>query len=202
MLKVCKFFVCLLFGVLIYANSYAVDLSGSAVVSITSDTAVLAKNIAMAEARRQIVFDKLGQYADKDQLRNAMAQEKDLSGLISQTSIDGEKISDTTYSATVHMTIDPVVAQQWMVQHGVQNWLQSSDVDSSVLIVKLTLNAPLSDWGTFNALVNKIDYRVSEISGNTVTIVVPQAQRSQFTAAVYGAGWQHAVKNDVLNIWR
>ena len=39
----------------------AADLRGNVSLNITSDTATAAKNIAMIEARRQIVSDVLGQ---------------------------------------------------------------------------------------------------------------------------------------------
>ncbi|MBQ2005796.1 MAG: hypothetical protein II219_03230, partial [Alphaproteobacteria bacterium] len=43
-------------------------MSGTASVNITSDTAATAKNIAISDARRQIIGDVLRQYTDNAQL--------------------------------------------------------------------------------------------------------------------------------------
>lgn len=204
MLRFCEIFGCLICCTFICARAFALDLSGKAVVSITSDTAVSAKNIAMAEARRQIVLDKLGQYSDREQLKVAITDSKDLSGLISQTSIEGEKISDTMYDATVYMTIDAVAAKQWLAQHEVQNWLQTSPMDDDVFLVTVMLNTPLADWAEFNSITdaNKITFQINEFLGDTVVVFVPKQQRGIFTAALHSRGWKYSVKNDVLKLWK
>lgn len=204
MLRFCKIFGCLICCTFIFARAFALDLSGKAVVSITSDTAVSAKNIAMAEARRQIITDKLGQYADREQLKGAIENNKDLTGLISQTSIEGEKISDTMYDATIYMTVDAVAAQQWLDQNGVQNWLQTSNADIDTVMVKITFSMPVADWADFNSVVkdNKINYQIHEMFGNTAIVSVPKKQRGTFTAALHGKGWKYSAKDDNLSFWK
>ena len=50
-------------------SAYAANgMSGTASVNITSDTAATAKNMAMSDARRQIIGDVLRQYTDNAQL--------------------------------------------------------------------------------------------------------------------------------------
>ena len=81
----------------------AADLVGTASVRMTSDTASTAKTMAINDARRQILIDKLHVYAMPDQLNAAIraAKSTELTNLISETNIDGEQISDTTYSANI-----------------------------------------------------------------------------------------------------
>ena len=102
---------------------WCVDLSGVASVSITSDTAANAKNIAFDEARRQIIADSLRQYADADALGTALrnAKKAEVAELIASSSIDGEKQSDTTYSANISMVVDGGAARTWLDNNAVQH---------------------------------------------------------------------------------
>jgi hypothetical protein len=128
-------------------GAYAADLVGTASVRMTSDTATTAKTMAINDARRQILVDKLSQYSMRDQLSAAVrnAKSADLANLISETSIDGEQISDTTYSANITMTIDKNAARRWLAANGVQNWLSDGSV-VDVFTANITLNNPISDW--------------------------------------------------------
>ena len=80
-------------------SAHATELSGTASVSITSDTSASAKNIAMDEARRRIIVDSLSHYSVPDQLRAAVkdAKSSELTNLIAASEISGERQSDTTY---------------------------------------------------------------------------------------------------------
>ena len=121
----------------------AVTLSGSANVNITSDTAVNAKNIAMNEARRQIIVDVLSPYTDAQQLRSVIAntESDELTNLIASTSIDGEKLSNTTYNAKINMVIDIANAREWLVNNSVQNWLPGDAVSNRfVVVANLSVN--------------------------------------------------------------
>ena len=82
---------------------WAGTLSGTVSVNITSDTAATAKNMAFDEARRQIISDILSQYSNADQLNEVLknSSSTDLTNLVASSSIDGEKQSDTTYSANI-----------------------------------------------------------------------------------------------------
>ena len=138
MLKIRSFFV---FVVLCLGpvSVWAVDLSGSAAVSITSDTAANAKNMAFDEARRQIIGDSLRQYVDVDAMAVALqnAKNSELANLVATSSIDGEKVSDTTYSANITMTLDSNAARTWLENNNVQYWLpDESKRDVFVVSVK------------------------------------------------------------------
>lgn len=203
MLKFIKFFVCCM---CVCPLAMADVLSGNAVVNITSDTAVTAKNIAMAEARRQIIMDTLGQYAVRDQLKSVVdaAKNDELTGLISQTTIEGERFSDTTYTANIYMTIDSMVAQQWLTQNGVQNWLKTSVANDDMFVVVIKLSNPLSNWTELNKILDgkKINTVIDEIFGDRVTMSIQKQQRSQFMAALHDNGWKYSLNDSVVNIWK
>ena len=183
----------------------AVDLRGVANVNITSDTAANAKNIAFDEARRQIVMDALRQYADVNALRSAVksAKSSELMNLVQQSSIDGEKTSDTTYSASISMTLNLDAARNWLATNEVQNWLpDETKRDAFTVVVKLS--NPLSDWGQLNqiARTENIDMTTKSITGDLVRVEMPVSVRGKWTIAVREAGWRYANKDGVLNIWK
>ena len=185
--------------------SFAVSLQGTAFVNITSDTAATAKNIAFDEARRQILNDKLRQYADVDAISDAIknAKRDDLANLILQSSIDGEQTSDTTYSASVSMTVDIEAAREWLAQNEIQNWLPTNDV-TDVFVVNVKMSDKLVDWSELNrvARAKNIDLNVVSLSGNIAQLNLPKSVRTDFTIAIRGAGWRYADKNGELNIWK
>jgi hypothetical protein len=186
-------------------TSFAVTLQGAASVNVTSDTAATAKNMAFDEARRQILNDKLRQYADADAVKDAIknAKSSELANLILSSSIDGEQVSDTTYSASVSMTVDIDAARNWLVQNEIQNWLPTNDV-TDTFVVNVQMPDKLVDWSDLNriARAKNIDLNVVELAGNTVRLNLPKSVRTDFTIAIRGAGWRYADKNGELNIWK
>lgn len=183
----------------------AVTLSGSANVNITSDTAVNAKNIAMNEARRQIILDVLSPYTDAQQLRSVVAntESADLMNLIASTSIDGEKLSNTTYNAKINMVIDIANAREWLVNNSVQNWLPTDTVSNRFVVVA-NLSEPLQDIANLNQIANteNIDMVTDSISGNQITLSLPVANRTTFTIAVRENGWHYSNQENNLKIWK
>ena len=180
-------------------------MRGVASVNVTSDTAATAKNMAFDEARRQIIMDSLRQYADVNALRDAVKQAKtsELTDLIAESSIDGEKLSDTTYSAQISMTLDLDASRRWLEQNEVQNWLPD-DTKRDGFTVVIKLSEPLADWGRLNQIARneKIDFDTKNITGNVVTLELPNSVRGRFTIAVREAGWRYANKDGVLNLWK
>ena len=186
-------------------TSFAVTLQGTASVNVTSDTAATAKNMAFDEARRQILNDKLRQYADADAVTDVIknAKSSELANLILSSSIDGEQVSDTTYSASVSMTVDIDAARNWLMQNEIQNWLPTNDV-TDTFVVNVQMPDKLVDWSDLNriARAKNIDLNVVELAGNTVRLNLPKSVRTDFTIAIRGAGWRYADKNGELNIWK
>lgn len=183
--------------------SAAIDLSGVASVNVTSDTAATAKNMAFDEARRQIITDVLGQYSIPDQLDAVMqtAKSADLTNLIASSSIDGEKQSDTTYSANITMTIDADAARAWMNENNIQNWLTDGK-SGDMCVVQIVMSDKLAGWIELNniARTEGIDLDTKYINGNRVTIEIPTSLRSAFTIAIREVGWRYADQNGVLHI--
>ena len=179
------------------------DLSGVASVNVTSETAAMAKNMAMDEARRQIIVDVLGPYSIPDQLASALdnATSGTLAGLVVSSSISGEKQSDTTYSADITMTIDADAARAWMTENNVQNWL-SDGKTGDVFVAQVVMSDKLARWIELNQIVreNGIDMMTKYINGNQITVEIPSSARAEFTALVSAAGWRYADQNGVLHI--
>lgn len=179
-------------------------LSGMAHVNVTSDTAAVAKNMALDEARRQIITDALSMYADAEQLTDAVrdADAADLTNLISSTSIDGERLSDTTYSANITMTIDGAIAKKWMTDANISNWLNDGVGDKFVILV--TLRDGLDDWMELNRIARGENVAVDTkyIMGRQVAIELPAARRSAFTASMNMAGWHYVDDGGMLRLWK
>ena len=194
-----------LLGLVYISVANATGLYGVANVNVTSDTANAAKNMAMTEARRQIITDVLGQYSDRGTLLPALQATDDakLMGLIATTAIDGEQTSDTTYSANISMTLDLDATRQWLVENEIQNWLPNA-ADKNYFVVTVNLKDVIADWAELNKIARdeKIDFQTRGISGATVTLDVPVTQRGAFTIAVREGGWHFANMDTGLRIWK
>ncbi|MBR5625285.1 MAG: hypothetical protein IKW67_00705 [Alphaproteobacteria bacterium] len=201
--KIQVFFTVLLMSVC--APTFAANLSGVALVSITSDTAANAKSIAFDEARRQIISDSLRQYADVATLIDALknAKNTDLAVLVSQSSISGEKTSDTMYAATISMTLDSNAVQNWLDVNGVKNWLPDDSV-VDVFVVMVDMKNPLIDWIQLNQIARNMDLDLGTkyFVGNTVHLNLPKSKRGAFTIALRDAGWRYADNDGILKIWK
>ena len=200
-----KNYLFLLFCLMFMSLANAGGLSGGASVNVTSDTAVAAKNMAMAEARRQIVTDVLNQYSDRDALTVAMGAETDavLMTMISTTAIDDEKTSDTTYSANISMSLDVDAVRGWLNEKNIQNWLPDV-TGNSRFVVSVEMKNPIEDWAQLNKIASdeKIDMQTSSINGINVTIAIPVVQRGDFTIAVLENGWRFSNVDSGLRIWK
>ena len=184
---------------------YAAELVGSAEVSMTSDTSSTAKTMAINDARRQILIEKLTPYAMPDQLIPAIrsAKNSELVNLISETNIDNEKISDTAYSAKIAMTIDKVASRSWMTDNGIQNWLNDGS-SNDIFVAQISLKDAIADWAEFNRVMRgeHVDTKTKYISGKTVTVELPAGARASITIALRSAGWHTAVSDDIMRIWK
>ena len=193
-------------GVMLSGAAGAADLVGTVPVRMTSDTATTAKTMAINDARRQILIDKLGQYAMRDQLADAVrnAKSTELTNLISETGIDGEQISDTTYSANITMTIDKNAARRWMNENNIQNWLSDGAGAVNSFTVQFLLNDPVADWIQLQSIARaeRVDLSTKRISGNKVIAALPASARTSFTIALRGAGWKTAADDGFMRVWK
>lgn len=198
-----KKFLFILIATAFCGGAFAADLAGSASVNVTSDTAAAAKEMAFDEARRQIIVDVLGQYSIPDLLQEAVqnASSSDLTNLIASSSIDGEKQSDTTYSANITMAIDREAARTWMTENNVQNWLTDGKTGDK-FVVQVVMTDKLAGWMELQQIARNEGMELSTkyINGNQITVEVPVAKRAEFTIAIREAGWRYADQNGVLHI--
>ena len=204
-MKTVKYICSILVLCMMSISAFASELQSSATIRMTSDTAANAKNIAMDEARRQIITDVLQPYCDKDALGAAMQTVKnaDLVPLIAGVSIEGEQASDTVYAAKFTMTVDSDAARLWLGQNNVQNWLPDNS-EQDVFMVRATLADNLSDWGALNQIVRneKLNMMTKNITNNVVVFALPRSGRGAFTIALREQGWKYAESDGVLNIWK
>lgn len=197
----------LLFGCVFASLStgvFAAPLTATAHVNVTSDTAATAKNMAMDEARRQVIVEALSPYADATALRTAVKNEKSaiLTTLIESSGISGERQSDTTYSANITMTLDRNASRNWLISNGVQNWLGDGDDSGNESWVVVSLNDKLLDWSRVRraAADAGVDLNTKSINGNQINFRVPAARRGALTIALRDAGWRYSDKDGVLYI--
>ena len=204
-MKTVKYICSILILCVMSISVFASELKSSATIRMTSDTAANAKNIAMDEARRQIITDVLQPYCDKDALGAAMQTVKnaDLVPVIAGVSIEGEQASDTVYAAKFTMTVDSDAARLWLGQNNIQNWLPDNS-EQDVFMVRATLVDNLSDWGALNQIAHneKLNMMTKNITNNVVVFALPRSGRGAFTIALREQGWKYADSDGVLNIWK
>lgn len=182
-------------------------LTSNAYVNVTSDTAANAKTMAFNEARRQIIDDVLSKFVDQDQFRELMKNTKDsdLTNLISSSGIDSERLSSTTYSANIKMTVDLVEARKWLDENNVMNWLGADDsmpVDRSTLVIDVSGGLP--EWVELGSAMRSanVDIDVKRISSGVITASVPVTNRATLITAVRNAGWKYSDVDGFLKIWK
>ncbi len=164
-------------------------VSGVAHVNITSDTGANAKNMAMAEARRQIIVDVLTPYAVASDLIYD-TRDADLANLISATSIDGEKLSATSYAADIKMTVDGAAAKKFLDDNNVPNTIGMKTVADDTFIADVEIAGGPYQWAEFMKAMKDANIipEIRSISGTTVTVAVPQNISMKFLSAVIAHG--------------
>lgn len=193
-------------SVLGFGGAYAAPqiLTGTAAVNVTSETAAAAKNVAFDNARRQIIASALAPYADGAALGAAIkdAPASSLTNLVASSSIDGEQQSATTYSANITMTLDGMAVRRWLADNNINSWLPDNNAGDQVLVL-ITLRDRVGDWLQLNQIARgeNIELNTRNISGNQMTISIPESGRRMFVAAARSAGWQTS-DDGVLRLWK
>ena len=201
-----KFFMTAICYGVMFASAVAANLSGTASVNVTSDTAANAKNMAMAEARRQIIIDVLSSYSDEAAMKALVAAEKSnvLTDLIESSSISGERQSGTTYSADIKMTLDAVAVKTWLDSHDIRNWVRVGEDVTDTVGVVVTLGNKISDWMSVrrSAANAGIMLTADSIKGNEIAFRVDAGRRGALTIALRNAGWKYADRDGVLHVYK
>ena len=184
----------------------AAGMTGTAHVNITSDTAATAKTMAFDEACRQIIVDVLSPYSDVSALRSAVANEKNsvLTNLIESSGISGERLSDTTYSANIKMTLNRIAAKDWLAENDIQNWLRTEEDDGDRFTVVASLRDKFADWGQIRRVATGagVDLETESINGSQIVFRVKTGRRGALTIALRENGWRTKDKNGILHIFR
>ncbi|MDE6481967.1 MAG: hypothetical protein K2L25_04070 [Alphaproteobacteria bacterium] len=193
-------------SVLGFGGAYAAPqiLTGTAAVNVTSETAAAAKNVAFDNARRQIIVSALAPYADGAALGAVIkdAPASSLTNLVASSSIDGEQQSATTYSANITMTLDGMAVRRWLADNNINSWLPDNNAGDQVLVL-ITLRDRVGDWLQLNQIARgeNIELNTRNISGNQMTISIPESGRRMFVAVARSAGWQTS-DDGVLRLWK
>lgn len=202
-----KIFAVMFISVAMAGGAIAADLSGTTSVNVTSDTAADAKTIALNQARRQILTQVLSKYADANQVQVAVkdAKQSDLMNLISSSSIDGERQSDTTYTANVTMFVDTDAARKFFAENNIQNWLSdtSSNGTNGVMIL-VSMSDRVANWMELKRVARSVgaDLNTKYIMGNQATIEMPVNLRGAFISAARSVGWRVSDQDGALRIWK
>lgn len=202
-----KIFV-VVFGITaLMCAAHAADMSGTVDVNVTSDTAADAKSIAMNQARRQILNQVLGKYADASQVQVAVkdTSSSELMNLISSSSIDGEQLSDTAYSAKITMTVDGDAARKFLDANNIQNWFNDNNAGSvNGVMILISMSDRVANWTELKRIARDIgiDLNTRYMMGNQVTVEIPVNNRSAFVSAARRAGWHYSDTDGAIRIWK
>lgn len=185
--------------------SFGLELIGTVPVNQTSDTAANAKIYATNLARRQILYNVLSQYSQKEELNGLIhdSSSEELMDVISSTSVANEQISSDSYSAIITMVIDNDAAKKWLDTKGVQNWvpLKSSSEKFTAFIV---VPNGLADWAELKRITraSNVEIETQSMTGNQIVAKMPLNYQSKFTALIRGYGWKYTNNGGILQVWK
>ena len=190
---------------LLMGGAFAVDLSGYVAINQTSDTAANAKINAMNTARRQILFNVLSKYADKDEVGVLISEATDdeLVDLIASSSVSNEQISADSYLANVKMDLDNDAVISWLDAKGIRNWVPTKDSNEMATVFVVVQNG-ISDWAELKRIARalNIELDTQTMAGNQAVVKIPLNNRTRFTMAVREAGWKYSDMGGALQIWK
>ena len=186
-------------------GAFAVDLVATVPVNQTSDTAANAKINATNLARRQILYNVLSQYSQKEELNGLIynTSSDELMNLIASTSVANEQISSDTYSANITMNIDGIAAKRWLDSNGIRNWIPLKDSVEKFTVLIVVPNG-LADWAELKRITRaeNVEIETQSMSGNQIIAKMPLNYRAKFTASVRELGWKYADNGGVLQVWK
>ena len=181
------------------------ELSATVPVNQTSETAAKAKINATNLARRQILYNVLSPYAQKEELNGLIhnSSSEDLMNLVASTSVSNEQMSSNGYSANITMNIDSDAAKKWLDKNGVQNWVPLGTTEEKFTAFIVVPNG-IPDWAELKRITrsDNIEIETQVMTGNQIVVKMPLSYRSKFTAAVRGAGWRSTDNGGVLQVWK
>lgn len=184
---------------------FGFELKDTVPVNQTSDTATKAKNVATNNARRQILYNILSQYAQREELNNLVynSSNDDLMNLIASTSVANEQISADTYSANITMVIDNYAAKKWLDSAGVQNWVPLEESSEKFTVLIVVPNA-LADWADLKRITRYggVEIETQTMAGNQIIAKLPLNYQSKFMIDIRDAGWKYTNNGGILQVWK
>ena len=186
--------------------SFGFELSATVPVNQTSDTAANAKINATNLARRQILYNTLSQYSQKEELNGLISKTSsdELMNLISSTSVANEQISSDTYSANITMVVDNYAAKRWLDEQGVQNWVPLNNESAEKFTAFMVLQNGLVDWADLKRIAREgnVEIETKSMVGNQIVAKMPLSFRTKFISAIRGVGWKYADNGGILQVWK
>ena len=206
MKKYCKnLFVVIFSCVCVVGTAFGFELSATVPVNQTSDTAANAKINATNLARRQILYNVLSQYSQREELNGLIynSESDDLMNLISSTSVSNEQISSDTYSANITMVIDNRAAKKWLDNAGIQNWIPLEEAKEKFTVLMVVPNG-LADWAELKRITREgnVEIETQTMVGNQIVAKLPLNYQSRFMAAIREMGWKYTNNGGVLQVWK
>jgi hypothetical protein len=185
--------------------AHGFELSGTVPVSQTSETAANAKVKATDLAARQILYNVLSQYSQREELNGLIydSSNDELMNLISSTSVSNEQISSDTYSANITMVVDNYAAKKWLDKAGVQNWIPLEESSEKFTLFIVVPNG-LVDWAELKRITRSgnVEIETQTMAGNQIVVRLPLNYKSKFMAAVREAGWKYTDNGGILQVWK
>ena len=101
------------------------------------------------------------------------------------------------------MTLDNAAVRRWLNANNIQSWLPDNTDGDQVMVV-VTLRDRVGDWMQLNQIARgeNIDLNTRNISGNQLTMSIPESGRRMFVSAARSAGWQATDDGGLLRIWK
>lgn len=185
--------------------AFGFELTATVPVNQTSETAAKAKINATNLARRQILYNVLSPYAQKEELNGLIhnSSSDELTNLVVSSSVSNEQISANGYSANITMTVDNDAAKKWLDKNGVQNWIPLGNSEEKFTAFIVVPNG-IPDWAELKRITrsDNIEIETQVMTGNQIVVKLPLSYRSKFTAAIRGAGWKYTDNGGVLQVWK
>ena len=85
----------------------------------------------------------------------------------------------------------------------IQNWLPNVQ-NQNTFFVRVNLTDKVADWTALNSIANaeKINLNLKNMTGNVLTLELPQSVRGSFTIVLRENGWKYADNEGVLVIYK
>lgn len=203
--KFCKKFLVVVSLLCVTGIACGFELRDTVPVNQTSDTAANAKTVATNLARRQILYNILSQYAQREELNNLIynASDDDLMNLITSSSVANEQISSDTYSANITMVIDNYAARKWLDDAGIQNWIPLEESSEKFTVLMVVPNG-LADWADLKRITRYggVEIETQTMAGNQIIAKLPLNYRSKFMIDIRDAGWKYTNNGGILQVWK